>query len=54
VQNVYAQSGADESVCARLRLNSVTPISCDKSFQFNVYIFLLSLKPTNYLASKNS
>jgi len=51
---VYTQSGADERVCARLRLSSVTQISCDEFFQFNVYIFLLSLKPSNCLASKSS
>jgi len=54
VQNVYTPSGAGERACARLRLSSVTPISCDKFFQSNVYIFLHFLKPTNCLASKSS
>lgn len=54
VRNVYAQSGADGRESARSKLNSVTPISCDKFFRFNVYIFLPSLKPENCLASRRS
>jgi hypothetical protein len=52
VRPVYSQSGADEKESTGLRPNSITPISCDKFFQCNVYIFLQSLKPANCLASK--